>query len=247
MPRSSALISVTRMLEIDGLDHSYGRHRALHDVSIRVRNGEVVAILGANGAGKTTLLNAIAGLLRPSGGSIRFRGNELIGLSAHRIVEQGIATVTETRRLFGPMSVIENLSLGAFTQAARETASARLAQVFDLFPRLAERRRQAVRTMSGGEQQMVAVGRALMARPSLLLLDEPSLGLAPLIATELFAALERIARKGDTSILMVEQNARRALKMADRGYLLALGRIVGEGSAQSLAQDKAVAESYLGL
>jgi len=235
------------MLEIDGLDHSYGRHRALHDVSIRVRNGEVVAILGANGAGKTTLLNAIAGLLRPSGGSIRFRGNELIGLSAHRIVEQGIATVTEIRRLFGPMSVIENLLLGAFTHAARETAPAQMAQVFELFPRLAERRRQAVRTMSGGEQQMVAVGRALMARPSLLLLDEPSLGLAPLIATELFAALERIARKGDTSILMVEQNARRALKMADRGYLLALGRIVGEGSAKSLAQDKAVAESYLGL
>ena len=219
------------MLEIDGLDHSYGRHRALHDVSIRVRTGEVVAILGANGAGKTTLLNAIAGLLRPSGGSIRFRGNELIGLSAHRIVEQGIATVTETRHLFGPMSVMENLSLGAFTHAARETAPASMAQVFELFPRLAERRRQAVRTMSGGEQQMVAVGRALMARPSLLLLDEPSLGLAPLIATELFAALERIARKGDTSILMVEQNARRALKMADRGYLLALGRIVGEGSA----------------
>jgi len=235
------------MLEIDGLDHSYGRHRALHDVSIRVRNGEVVAILGANGAGKTTLLNAIAGLLRPSDGSIRFRGNELIGLSAHRVVEQGIATVTETRRLFGPMSVIENLSLGAFTNAARETASAQMAQVFELFPRLAERRRQAVRTMSGGEQQMVAVGRALMARPSLLLLDEPSLGLAPLIATELFAALERIARTGDTSILLVEQNARRALKMADRGYLLALGRIVGEGSAQSLTQDKAVAESYLGL
>lgn len=247
MPRSSALISVTRMLEIDGLNHSYGRHRALHDVSIRVRDGEVVAILGANGAGKTTLLNAIAGLLRPSAGSIRLRGNELIGLSAHRVVEQGIATVTETRHLFGPMSVIENLSLGAFTHAARETAPAQMAQVFELFPRLAERRRQAVRTMSGGEQQMVAVGRALMARPTLLLLDEPSLGLAPLIATELFAALERIARKGDTSILMVEQNARRALKMADRCYLLALGRIVGEGSAKSLAHDKAVAESYLGL
>jgi branched-chain amino acid transport system ATP-binding protein len=235
------------MLEIDGLDHSYGRHRALRDVAIRVRSGEVVAILGANGAGKTTLLNAIAGLLRPSGGSIRFRGNELIGLSAHRIVEQRIATVTETRHLFGPMSVMENLSLGAFARHAREGAPTDLAYVFELFPRLAERKRQAVRTMSGGEQQMVAVGRALMARPSLLLLDEPSLGLAPLIATELFAALERIARKGDTSILMVEQNARRALKMADRGYLLALGRIVGEGSAKSLAQDKAVAESYLGL
>jgi ABC-type branched-subunit amino acid transport system ATPase component len=247
MPRSSALISVTRMLEIDGLDHSYGRHRALHDVSIRVRNGEVVAILGANGAGKTTLLNAIAGLVRPSAGSIRYRGSELVSLRPHRIVEQGLATVTETRHLFGSMTVMENLTLGAFPHHARRTGSADFAYVFELFPRLAERRRQAVRTMSGGEQQMVAVGRALMARPSLLLLDEPSLGLAPLIATELFAALERIARKGDTSILMVEQNARRALKMADRGYLLALGRIVGEGSAKSLAQDKAVAESYLGL
>ena len=235
------------MLEIDRLDHAYGRHRALRDVSIRVRTGEVVAILGANGAGKSTLLNAIAGLLRPSAGSIRFRDHELVGLRPHQTVELGIATVTETRHLFGPMSVMENLALGAFTRHARVAAAADLAYVFELFPRLAERRRQPVRTMSGGEQQMVAVGRALMARPTLLLLDEPSLGLAPVIATELFAALERIARKGDTSILMVEQNARRALKMANRGYLLALGRIVGEGSAKSLAQDKAVAESYLGL
>jgi branched-chain amino acid transport system ATP-binding protein len=235
------------MLEIDGLDHSYGRHRALRDVSIRVAQSEVVAILGANGAGKTTLLNAIAGLVRPSGGSIRYRGNDLKGLFAHQIVERGIATVTETRHLFGPLSVVENLSLGAFTPHARKTADATMARVFDLFPRLAERRRQAVRTMSGGEQQMVAVGRALMARPSLLLLDEPSLGLAPLLAAELFAALERIARESDMSILIVEQNARRALKMADRAYLLALGSIVGQGSAAALAQDRAVAESYLGL
>jgi ABC-type branched-subunit amino acid transport system ATPase component len=247
MPRSSAPIWATTMLEIDALSHAYGRHRALHDVSIRVHPGEVVAILGANGAGKTTLLNAIAGLVWPSGGAIRYRGNELIGLSAHRIVKYGIATVTETRHLFGSMSVMENLSLGAFAAHARDAAPATLAYVFELFPRLNERRRQAVRTMSGGEQQMVAVGRALMARPSLLLLDEPSLGLAPLIAAELFAALERIARKGDTSILMVEQNARRALKMADRGYLLSLGRIIGQGTANSLAHDKAVAESYLGL
>jgi ABC-type branched-subunit amino acid transport system ATPase component len=185
--------------------------------------------------------------LRPSAGSIRFRGEELTGVPAHSIVERGIATVTETRHLFGPMSVMENLSLGAFTRHAREAAPTSIARVFELFPRLAERRRQAVRTMSGGEQQMVAVGRALMAKPSLLLLDEPSLGLAPLLAAELFTALERIARQGETSILMVEQNARRALKMADRAYLLALGRIVGEGPAGVLAQDKAVAESYLGL
>ena len=238
---------MTALLEVESLTKAFGGLVAVNAISLAVSPGEILGLIGPNGSGKTTLLNAIAGLIRPSAGSIRFRGNELIGLSAHRVVEQGIATVTETRRLFGPMSVIENLSLGAFTHAARETAPAQMAQVFELFPRLAERRRQAVRTMSGGEQQMVAVGRALMARPSLLLLDEPSLGLAPLIATELFAALERIARTGDTSILMVEQNARRALKMADRGYLLALGRIVGEGSAQSLAQDKAVAESYLGL
>jgi branched-chain amino acid transport system ATP-binding protein len=235
------------MLEVDGLDHSYARHRALRDVSIRVTDGEVVAILGANGAGKTTLLNAIAGLLRPSAGSIRFRGDKLTGLRAHRIVEKGIATVTETRHLFGPLSVAENLSLGAYTSGARRSAAVNMAYVFELFPRLAERRRQAVRTMSGGEQQMVAVGRALMARPSLLVLDEPSLGLAPLLATELFAALERIAGESKTGILIVEQNARRALKMASRAYLLSLGRIVGEGSAQALAQDKAVAESYLGF
>jgi branched-chain amino acid transport system ATP-binding protein len=235
------------MLEVEYLDHSYGRHRALADVAIRVRDGEVVAILGANGAGKTTLLNAIAGLIRPSSGSVRYRGFELTGLRPHRIVENGISTVTESRHLFGPMSVEDNLNLGAFTAGARGKAAERLAYVYELFPRLKERRRQAVRTMSGGEQQMVAVGRALMAGPTLLLLDEPSLGLSPLIASELFTALEKIARRGSTSVLMVEQNARRALKMADRAYLLALGRIVGEGNAKALAQDKTVAETYLGL
>jgi ABC-type branched-subunit amino acid transport system ATPase component len=235
------------MLEIDGLDHSYARHRALRDVSISVHSGEVVAILGANGAGKTTLLNAIAGLLRPSAGSIHFRGTEIVGLSADRIVAEGIATVTETRHLFGPMSVVENLSLGAFPPRARDASHSTMGYVFDIFPRLAERRRQAVRTMSGGEQQMVAVGRALMAQPLLLLLDEPSLGLAPMIASELFAALDRVARERKMSILLVEQNARRALKMASRAYLLSLGRIVGEGDSASLARDKAVAETYLGL
>jgi ABC-type branched-subunit amino acid transport system ATPase component len=235
------------VLEIDGLDHSYGSHRALRDVAIRVRAGEVVVILGANGAGKTTLLNAVAGLARPAAGSIRFRARELVGLPAHRIVEYGVATVTETRHLFGPMSVAENLALGAFPRHARDAAAKTVEFVYELFPRLAERRRQSVRIMSGGEQQMVAVGRALMARPSLLLLDEPSLGLAPRIAAELFSAIERISREGGVSILMVEQNARRALKMANRAYLLSLGRIVGEGGAESLANDPAVAKSYLGL
>jgi ABC-type branched-subunit amino acid transport system ATPase component len=235
------------MLEIDGLDHAYGSHRALWEVAIRVRAGEVVVILGANGAGKTTLLNAVAGLAQPAAGSIRFRARELVGLPAHRIVEYGVAAVTETRHLFGPMSVEENLALGAFPRHAREAAAKTVEFVYELFPRLAERRRQSVRIMSGGEQQMVAVGRALMARPSLLLLDEPSLGLAPRIAAELFGAIERITREGGVSILMVEQNARRALKMANRAYLLSLGRIVGEGGAESLANDPAVAKSYLGL
>jgi branched-chain amino acid transport system ATP-binding protein len=235
------------MLEVYGLSHSYGRHAALRDVSVRVRAGEAVAILGANGAGKTTLLNSVAGLIRPQAGSIRFQGQELIGLSADRIVKLGIAAVSEDRHLFEPMSVIENLTLGAYIGRARPTAAATLERVFDLFPRLAERRRQTVRTMSGGERQMVAIGRALMAQPRLLLLDEPSLGLAPVLAAELFAVLARIAREGEVSILMVEQNARRALAMANRAYLLALGRIVGEGEARMLAQDSAVARSYLGL
>jgi ABC-type branched-subunit amino acid transport system ATPase component len=233
------------MLEVHGLSHAYGRHKALDDVSIRLRAGEAVAILGANGAGKTTLLNSIAGLVRPTAGSIRFEGLELVDLSPHRIVEMGIATVPENRRLFEPMSVIENLRLGAYVDRARAGAPAALDRVLALFPRLAERRRQAVRTMSGGERQMVAIARALMAQPRLLLLDEPSLGLSPRLSGELFAALARIA--DDVSILMVEQNARRALAMADRAYLLALGRIVGEGEADLLARDSAVARSYLGL
>ena len=233
------------MLEVHGLSHAYGRHKALDEVSIRLRAGEAVAILGANGAGKTTLLNSIAGLVRPTAGSIWFEGRELVGLSPHRIVEMGIATVPENRRLFEPMSVIENLNLGAYVDRARGGASAALERVFALFPRLAERRRQAVRTMSGGERQMVAIARALMAQPRLLLLDEPSLGLSPRQSGELFAALGRIAH--DVSILMVEQNARRALAMADRAYLLVLGRIVGEGEADLLARDSAVARSYLGL
>jgi ABC-type branched-subunit amino acid transport system ATPase component len=235
------------MLDVNGLSHAYGRHKALDEVSVRLREGEAVAILGANGAGKTTLLNAIAGLIRPLGGSIRFEGKELVGLSPHRTVELGIATVPENRRLFEPMSVIENLNLGAYTARARAGARSTLERIFDLFPRLAERRGQTVRTMSGGERQMVAIGRALMTQPRLLLLDEPSLGLSPRLSGELFAVLARIAGEADVSILMVEQNARRALALADRAYLLALGRIVGEGEADKLAGDSAVARSYLGL
>ena len=235
------------MLDVIGLSHAYGRHQALDEVSIRLRAGEVVAILGANGAGKTTLLSAVAGLLRPASGSIRFEGRELAGLSPDRIVALGIAAVPESRRLFEPMSVIENLDLGAYTRRARKGAAAARERIFDLFPRLAERRSQAVRTMSGGERQMVAIGRALMSQPRLLLLDEPSLGLSPRLSAELFAVLARIAGEGELGVLMVEQNARRALALASRAYLLSLGRIVGEGEAKMLARDSAVARSYLGL
>jgi len=243
----SGPILVTMMLEVDALSHAYGRHEALHQINLRVEKGETVAILGANGAGKTTLLNAIAGLVQPRNASIRFMGVELVGMSPHRIVELGIATVPENRRLFQPMTVRENLILGAYPPRARAGASANLDRILELFPRLAERRGQAVRTMSGGEQQMVAIGRALMANPQLLLLDEPSLGLSPRVASELFGVLAGIARAGVVSILMVEQNARRALAIAHRAYLLSLGRIVGQGEAEKLALDSAVARSYLGL
>ena len=213
--------------------------------------GETVALLGTNGNGKSSLMKRMMGLLRPSAGAIvaRIDGESinLVGLATEEIVARGVILVPEGRHLLPKLTVEENLYLGALRQQARPHIRRNLEASYDLFPRLAERRRQPAGSMSGGEQQMVAVGRALMARPSLLLLDEPSLGLAPMLATELFAALERIAREAKTSILIVEQNARRALKMADRAYLLSLGRIVGEGSAKALAQDKAVAESYLGL
>jgi branched-chain amino acid transport system ATP-binding protein len=231
------------MLEIAALDHAYGRHSALRNVSLRVAPAEVVAILGANGAGKTTLLNAVAGLLRPSAGTIRYQGNELVGLSAHRIVALGIATVTETRHLFGPLSVTENLALGAFTAGA--TAAATMAHVFELFPRLAERKRQAVRTMSGGEQQMVAVGRALMARPQLMLMDEPSMGLAPVFVDQVFDIIKTINGQG-TTILVVEQNAAVALSIAHRGYVLRNGRIVIADTAAALLQADEVRRAYLG-
>jgi ABC-type branched-subunit amino acid transport system ATPase component len=235
------------MLEVQSLSFAYGGHEALRDVTIRVRAGEAVAILGANGAGKTTLLNAIAGLLPIKSGSILFEGRELAGMDPHCIIELGVAIVSENRHLFGPMSVIENLMLGAYPRRAHAGAAATLHRVYDLFPRLAERRRQTVRTMSGGEQQMVAIGRALMSRPKLLLLDEPSLGLSPVLASQLFAVLSRIARDGPASILIAEQNAGRALGLATRAYLLSLGHVVGEEDARRLANDGQIVRSYLAL
>ena len=233
------------MLEISGISVAYGRHLAVDRVTLSVKAGEIALILGANGSGKTSLLKAIAGIQPAASAAIRLAGRELSGLPAHAIVEAGLALVPEGRGVFGELTVRENLELGAFAKRARPAEAENLRNVLDLFPRLGERLSQQVRTMSGGEQQMVAVGRALMSAPNILLLDEPSLGLSPLMCKELFAALARIRDKG-LGILLVEQNAKRSLAIADRGYLIANGRIVGEGSAASLRNDPAVQRAYLG-
>ncbi|EGO95581.1 ABC transporter-like protein [Acidiphilium sp. PM] len=232
------------LLEIADLKVNYGQIEALKGVSLRVETREIVAILGANGAGKTTLMRTISGLLTPRGGSIVFEGTDITRLGADRIVRLGIAQSPEGRRVFGTLSVMENLRLGAFTRPAGEVAGS-LDFVLQMFPRLAERRGQLAGTMSGGEQQMLAIGRALMAKPRLLLLDEPSLGLAPIIVQGIFRTLREIANSGVT-ILIVEQNARSALKLADRGYVLEVGRFVIEDNAKTLLTSPEVQAAYLG-
>jgi branched-chain amino acid transport system ATP-binding protein len=234
------------MLEVTGLSVSYGKHRALDNVSIRVEPGELVVMLGANGAGKSSLLRALGGMVRPhSGASARLGAQELLTLPAHRLVETGLALVPEGRGVFVDLTVRENLQLGALTPRARGLEVKNLERVLDLFPRLGERLTQRVGTMSGGEQQMVAVGRAIMSAPQFLLLDEPSLGLSPLMCTELFRAIKKIQELG-VGVLMVEQNANLSLRIADRGYLLETGRVVGQGSASDLRGDPAVQRAYLG-
>ncbi|MFL1461593.1 ABC transporter ATP-binding protein [Roseococcus sp. DSY-14] len=234
------------MLEVSGLSVSYGRHRALDAVGLEVAQGEILVVLGANGAGKSTLLKALAGLVPAAPGAVvRLGGAAIAGAEAHRIVEAGLALVPEGRGIFGELTVRENLRLGAYPQRARAGEAGRLAEVLALFPRLGERLGQAVRTMSGGEQQMVAIGRALMSAPEILLLDEPSLGLSPLMCAELFRALQRVRAAG-IGLLLVEQNARRSLAIADRGLLLENGRVVGGGPAAALADDPAVRRAYLG-
>ncbi|HWJ87198.1 MAG TPA: ABC transporter ATP-binding protein [Pelagibacterium sp.] len=234
------------MLEVVNLSLHYGRHQALDDVTVRISEGETVVILGANGAGKSSLLKAIAGLARPDDGSaIRLDGESIVGMAPHRIPEAGIALVPEGRGVFGDLTVAENLVLGANPRRARATETERNALIYELFPRLAERRKQMVRTMSGGEQQMVAIGRALMSNPRYLMLDEPSLGLAPIVVTELFGALRRIKQTG-VGLLLVEQNVSISLSISDRGYLMETGRIVGEGAAEALKTDAAVQQAFLG-
>jgi branched-chain amino acid transport system ATP-binding protein len=235
---------VSATLDVAGVDVFYGDLQALWQVSIRVEPGELVALLGPNGAGKSTLLRTIAGLRRPSSGSVTFDGQPLHRIPAHRIVEHGVALVPEGRRLFAGMSVLENLLLGAFTPRARADRERTLRWIFDVFPVLAERRQQTAGTMSGGEQQMVAIGRALMGLPAILLLDEPSLGLAPLAARRIFSVIKEINAQGVT-VLLVEQNVRSALDLAQRAYLLEAGRITGAGPSAELLRDARVQSAFL--
>lgn len=234
------------MLTIDNLSISYGLHHALADVSLNVSSGEIVVMLGANGAGKSSLLRAIAGICEgQTDGRIKLGEQDLLSRQSNEIVEEGIAFVPEGRGIFGDLTVWENLMLGAYSHRGRKQKDKNLQQVLDLFPKLAERRNQIARTMSGGEQQMVAIGRAMMANPHILMLDEPSLGLSPLLCKELFANLSAISATG-VGILLVEQNAKQSLAIADRGYLIENGEITGENSAKALLKDPAVQAAYLG-
>ena len=233
------------LLEILGLDASYGDIPALSDVGLSIEPGEIVALLGPNGAGKTTLLKAIAGLLPPRAGTILWNGENMGRLPGHLIVERGLALVPEGRRLFGSMTVEENLTLGAFAARAQLAQQANLERVYALFPILRQRRREIVRRLSGGQQQMVSIGRALMSSPKLLMLDEPSLGLAPLMVQAILDVLIQINRDG-VAVFLVEQNVRAALSLAHRAYILETGRIVREGGGAELLDDPHVRRAYLG-
>src|SRR5690242_13826497 len=234
------------LLEIDNVTLAYGRIQALHGISLNVGEGEVVALIGANGAGKSTTMRAVSGLRPVSQGTIRFDGEDITRLRADLRVVRGVSQSPEGRGIFPGMSVLDNLEMGAYTRRDRAEINSDLERVFTLFPRLQERRRQAGGTLSGGEQQMLAVGRALMSRPKLLLLDEPSMGLAPMLIQQIFEIIVEINQQG-TTILLVEQNAQQALSRAHRGYVLETGRIVKTGPGSELLHDPAVKEAYLGV
>jgi branched-chain amino acid transport system ATP-binding protein len=234
------------MLEVRGLGAAYGEATALRDVDLDVRGGEVVSIVGPNGAGKSTLVNTIAGLHRASAGRIVMDGHDVTRLAAHRVCGHGLAIVPEGRRIFPAMSVQENLDLGAYRSEARDRHGESLDRVLELFPRLRERADQRAGTLSGGEQQMLAIGRALMAQPRLLLMDEPSLGLAPVVVDEVFDVIRSIRDQG-VSVLLVEQNAERAFEVSSRGYLLAEGRVVLSGTATELATNPDIRRLVLGV
>ena len=231
------------LFKISDLEVSYGSIAAIKGISLQVQKGEIVTILGSNGAGKTTTMRAISRLIKAESGSIMFKGHELTRLPAHKVVALGISHSPEGRRVFNILSVEENLLLGAYTKSKVDQDI--LAWVYDLFPRLQERKSQLAGTLSGGEQQMLAIGRALMSQPELLLLDEPSLGIAPILVKAIFAQIKKIAAKGVT-VLLVEQNARAALKLADRGYVLEVGKIVFSGESEELLNSPRIQEAYLG-
>jgi branched-chain amino acid transport system ATP-binding protein len=234
------------ILEIENLDLYYGDAQALDGVSLSAAEGELVAIVGANGAGKSSLIRAIAGIEAPRAGQIRYRGKDIAGQPSHRVCNLGIGQVAEGRQIFPSLTVEENLEMGALLPRARARAQQTLGEVFAMFPRLEERRRQYAGTMSGGEQQMLAIGRCLMSRPELIMFDEPSLGLAPGLVQELFATIRSLSKSGLT-ILLVEQNVANSLKLADRGYVLENGRIVLSGTGETLLNDDGVRHAYLGI
>ncbi len=233
------------MLKIDTIHVYYGAIHALKGVSLEVHKGEIVTLIGANGAGKSTTLRTVSGLLAPKSGGISFLGENIAGMPAHEIVKRGISQVPEGRRIFAEMSVQENLEMGAFTRKDKAGVAQDFDIVYNRFPRLKERRKQQAGTLSGGEQQMLAMGRALMSRPKLLLLDEPSMGLAPLLIKEIFSIIEDINREG-TTVLLVEQNANMALSIAHRAYVMETGRITLQGAAKELAASEDVRKAYLG-
>jgi len=234
------------MLEVDNVHTYYGQIHALKGISLTVDQGEIVTLIGANGAGKSTTLKTISGLLRPRQGEIRLNGQDLGKFPAHKIVEQGVVQVPEGRRVFGRLTVQENLEMGAYSRTDNAGIGQSLEHVFGLFPRLKERRGQVAGTLSGGEQQMLATGRALMANPQVLLMDEPSMGLAPVLVDSIFQTIEELHGSG-TTILLVEQNARMALQVADRGYVMQSGEIVLSGSAEDLRANETVRKAYLGI
>ena len=233
------------MLKVENLSVHYGMIQAVRDVSFEVNEGEVVSLIGANGAGKTTILRTLSGLVRPSAGKIEFLGKEIQKLPAQKIVAGGLSQVPEGRHVFPGLTVMENLEMGAFLKKNREENQANLKKVFSRFPRLEERKNQDAATLSGGEQQMLAMGRALMSTPKLLLLDEPSMGLAPIFIQEIFDIIQDIQKQG-TTVLLIEQNANKALAISDRGYVLETGKIVLSGTGKGLASSEEVRKAYLG-
>ena len=233
------------MLKVNDLEVYYGVIQALKGISFEVNEGEVIALIGANGAGKTTILHTITGLIEAKAGSVEFEGKDITKMPGHKIVTLGMAHVPEGRRVFADLSVYENLKLGAYTRTDKNEIAESLAMVYKRFPRLEERKNQLAGTLSGGEQQMLAMGRALMSKPKIILMDEPSMGLSPIFVNEIFDIIREVSEAG-TTVLLVEQNAKKALSIADRAYVLETGKIVLEGNAQELMNDESVKKAYLG-